>query len=101
MGLGIGANTAVFSVVNAVLLKPLVYREPDSILTLSTAGKRDASRSYVSALDFHDWHDQSASFAAGLVLAFTGSAALVSLAPSDVPRLAETALMNACSLSLS
>ncbi len=63
MGLGIGANTAVFSVVNAVLLKPLAYRAADRIVTLSSSEKKDASRtSYVSAPDFHDWHDQSRSF---------------------------------------
>ena len=64
MALGIGANTAVFSVVNAVLLKPLPYGDPDRIVTLSTSGRRDTSRSYVSAPDFHDWHHQSRSFAA-------------------------------------
>ena len=63
MGLGIGANTAVFSVVNAVLLRPLAYRDADRIVTLSTSERKDASRtSYVSAPDFHDWHDQSRSF---------------------------------------
>ena len=62
MGLGIGANTAVFSVVNAVLLRPLAYREADRIVTLAAADIKGASRSYVSAPDFHDWHDQSSAF---------------------------------------
>ncbi len=62
MALGIGANTAVFSVVNAVLLKPLAYRNPDRIVTLSSLWKKSGSRGTVSAPDFHDWHDQSSSF---------------------------------------
>ena len=64
LALGIGANTAVFSVVNAVLLKPLAYPEPDRIVTLSTWWKKDGHRTPVSAPDFHDWHDQSTAFAA-------------------------------------
>ncbi len=62
MALGIGANTAVFSVVNAVLLKPLAYRDPDRIVTLSSLWKKSGNRGQVSAPDFHDWHDQSSSF---------------------------------------
>ncbi len=64
MALGIGANTAVFSVVNAVLLKPLAFKDPGRIVTLSSLWKTSGRRGTVSAPDFHDWHDQSASFAA-------------------------------------
>ncbi len=64
MALGIGANTAVFSVVNAVLLKPLAYRDPDRIVTLASLWKKSAGHGPVSGPDFHDWHDQSTAFAA-------------------------------------
>ena len=71
MALGIGANTAVFTVVNAVLLKPLSYRDPDRIVTLSTRVTTDAAdREQVSIPNFVDWHDQSSSFEA---IAYYGS----------------------------
>ena len=62
MALGIGANTAMFSVVNAVLLKPLAFTNPDRIVTLSSLWKRSAGHGQVSAPDYHDWHNQSTAF---------------------------------------
>ena len=64
MGLGIGANTAVFSVVNAVLLKPLGYRDPDRLVFLRTYWKTTGGGNQASAPDFHDWRAQADAFSA-------------------------------------
>ena len=64
LAVGIGANTAMFSVVQAVLLRPLAYSEPDRIVTLSTLWKTSGSKGQVSAPDFHDWHNESTAFEA-------------------------------------
>ena len=67
LGLGIGANTAVFSVVNSVLLKPLPYQNPDRIVTLSTAvlGRETGPiRGQIADADFEDWRAQVTSFEA-------------------------------------
>jgi predicted permease len=66
MALAIGANTAVFSVVHAVLLNPLPYANPDRIVTLTylaTGGVSTGDRSrQVSVPDFLDWQRDSTSF---------------------------------------
>ncbi|MBV9613348.1 MAG: ABC transporter permease, partial [Acidobacteriaceae bacterium] len=62
--LGIGANTAVFSVVNAVLLKPLAYRDPSRIVALTSNWGGNAESKEVALPDFRDWHDGCTAFSA-------------------------------------
>jgi predicted permease len=61
MALGIGANTAIFSVCNAVLLKPLPYREPGRIVMLWEQRRGEAPGS-VAPANFVDWRRQTHSF---------------------------------------
>ena len=65
MALGIGANTAVFSVVNGVLLRPLPYSGADRLVTLRTSFlTTGATQRQVAIANYRDWRDQSASFEA-------------------------------------
>ena len=65
LALGIGANAAVFSVINAVLLRPLPYRDADRVVTLWQNNiKAGAPRNDVSPANFIDWSEQSSSFEA-------------------------------------
>ena len=64
LALGIGANTAIFSVVNAVLLQPLPYRNPARLVKIAerVQNKGGESPIAVSAPDFVEWRDSNHSF---------------------------------------
>ncbi len=61
LAIGLGANSAIFSFVNGVLLKPLPYAEPDRILRILEAPP-NGGRNGISTLNFLDWQKQNTVF---------------------------------------
>jgi putative ABC transport system permease protein len=79
LALGIGATTAIFSVVQGVLLRPLPYPEPARLVRVWEVTPRGADRNVVSGGNYLDWKDRATSFAAvgahtwPFTMALTGS----------------------------
>ena len=62
LALGIGANTAIFSVVENVLLRPLPYPQPGNLVQIWNTYPPQAPRAGLSPGDYADWRQQNASF---------------------------------------
>ncbi|MGI8995218.1 MAG: ABC transporter permease [Pyrinomonadaceae bacterium] len=62
LALGIGANTAIFSVVNSVLLRPLGYKEPERLVTISHSYPKLDLVAPVSAPGYVDYRNQTSVF---------------------------------------
>src|SRR6185436_9986603 len=63
LALGIGATTAIFSVVNAVVLRPMPFDQPDRVMVVTNRNLKTGTRNTtISGPDFFDWRAQNRSF---------------------------------------
>src|SRR5438093_4677682 len=62
LALGIGANTAMFSVVNAILLRPLPFTDPERLVMVFERGLRGSHKGWVSAPLLGEWREQTTVF---------------------------------------
>jgi putative ABC transport system permease protein len=89
--LGIGANTAVFSILNAVLLKPLPYPEPDRIVIFKTSSPEGSWISAVSPIEYNVWREQIGVFQSISAYRY----ALVIMTGADRPQQIHSAFVSA------
>jgi predicted permease len=86
LALGIGANTSIFSVVYAVLLRPLPFKDPGRLVMVwETWAKRGESRVVVSPANFADWKEQSKTLEHLTAMWWYGSTITIDGEPTDIP----------------
>jgi putative ABC transport system permease protein len=94
LALGIGANTAIFSVINTVLLKPLPYSQPEQLVMIyGEFPALNTNQMSLSVPEYTDFQQQAQSFAASGVFDSSGSA---NLAPEEggQPERVERAMLS-------
>jgi len=83
IALGIGANTAMFSLVDAILLRPLPYAEPQQLVAVGTHQRGESGMSPMGTADFLAWRDHQQSFEQ--VAVFDGGGGSYSLSGMGTP----------------
>ena len=92
LALGVGANTAIFSVVNAVLLRPLPYRDPGRLIYISEFWPHETPVKTVPSPDFANWSEHDRLFEG---LAAYGGGAEVNLTSGGEPERLQGARVTA------
>jgi hypothetical protein len=90
LGLGIGANTTIFSLINEVFLRPLPLKDPSSLVAVFTADERNRLQAFggfmaTSRLNYQDYLDQNEVFDGLVAHSFTGLSLSGGGEPEQVP----------------
>jgi predicted permease len=84
LGLGIGANTAIFSFINAFFLKPVAVQRPDELVSLFTVDERNPGFLPTSHLNFIDYEAGNQVFSGMLAATFTGVSTVENGQPAQI-----------------
>src|SRR5687767_2579786 len=90
LGLGIGANTTIFTLINEIFLRPLPMREPSQVVSIFTADERNRQQAFggfmpTSRLNFEDYRAKNQVFDGLVAHAFTGVSLSGNGEPEQVP----------------
>jgi predicted permease len=102
LALGIGANTALFSVMNAVLLRTLPVRDPQQLVVLSDPefagmqnGTSDGERAVFTWDEYQDLRDHNQVFSSALAFSATNTSPLISTSSSEDGTVSRVSLVSA------